>query len=96
MEDYDVLDAENAVDARTLLQETDACSPALAIVDYALSGEENGDSLAKFLLESMPTIEVIIASGYHFPANLSHERLHFLAKPFNSERLLKLVKYYAA
>ena len=66
---------------------------ALVFTDIEMPGSLNGLDLAKKIDDEWPSIGVIVVSGKQSPA--SHDlplRGHFLAKPYDSSQLLRMLR----
>jgi len=70
---------------------------SLALLDSTMPGM-GGDGLARRILQTSPSMRLIVASGY--PSELAAigklpgDRVRYLQKPFTPTQLLKLVEEY--
>ena len=90
-EGHRVLDAGSAEEA-LLLFGANRCSIGLVVSDVTMPGR-NGRDLANALHASIPLVPVLLMSGYAKPVVEDGAKgIYFLAKPFNSEALIKAVE----
>ncbi len=88
-----VLDVADGVQAITAVE--DGFDPTVVLTDLVLPGSLNGRDVANRLLQLVPTVRIVFASGY--PSEvisrraLLEEGAAFLAKPFSSAALLAAV-----
>lgn len=91
MQGYSVVQAANATQARTVLNEG---KPALVISDIVMPGE-SGIELRRTIAERWPDLPVILVSGYSAegPAEFAARTPNtwFVQKPFAADQLLSLI-----
>ena len=94
MYDYEVICAENAMDAIKIL-ETSSGQVDLVLTDVVMPGM-NGHQLVERILCRFPGIRVLYMSGYSKnivnDIDILHEGVFFIQKPFTAETLVAKVK----
>ena len=86
-----VTEAESGVKAMQILEEDDSFD--FVISDIAMPGNVSGIDVAREVIESHPSVRVILTSGHplsHFsplPSNAA-----FLSKPYRVKQLVDLIK----
>lgn len=90
---YDVVTASSGRDALKILER--APKVDLVVTDVVMP-EMNGVKLSRWLAEFMPSVPILFISGYT-DDQLAHRGIllpdvHFLPKPFSSEKLLHMVQ----
>jgi CheY-like chemotaxis protein len=91
---YSTLEAGNADDAIVLLETREDIR--VVFTDIQMPGSMDGLKLSWAIRDRWPPIELIITSGQKIPAAEDMpERVRFLAKPYDSARLVKAVRAFA-
>ncbi len=91
---FSVLDASNAEEARTLLEEPASSEVDLLLTDVVMPGMA-GNELARIVSDLRPAIKILLMSGYS--SGLAGqasvvERADFLPKPFSTVALVAKVR----
>lgn len=92
-EGFQVLPAEDAVDARKLFEEC-RCSIDLVMTDMVLPGR-SGRQLGEDLRQLSPAVQVLVTSGYgnaEYATEESESHMYFLAKPYSRRGLVEKIE----
>jgi DNA-binding NtrC family response regulator len=92
---YNTLSANSASEAVKVMNKAGQAVPFLAIVDIVL-GDDNGLNLAKKLVSKVPTLNILLISGYADTVVITDplpngKKAGFLPKVFTSEELRKAI-----
>jgi two-component system cell cycle sensor histidine kinase/response regulator CckA len=92
---YDVFDVKNSEDALDFIRNSDDIDIDLLISDVVLPGI-NGFDLSKEIIKIIPSIKIILISGYSdsdlIESIISSKNLHFLNKPFSIKKLIATIE----
>ena len=95
---YEVLEAATGAEALQVWKQHHA-KIHLLLTDLMMPGGMNGLELAKQLLQQNPKLKVVYASGYSAgissqdPDLTLQEGVNFIAKPFDSQKLAKILRH---
>jgi PAS domain S-box-containing protein len=90
---YQVLEAENAAEATSLLEQD--ISIDLLFTDVVMPGELDGRALGQWARQKCPGLKVLLTSGFPQPApdeQSSSDTLPFLGKPYSKEQLQNAIR----
>jgi CheY-like chemotaxis protein len=87
---YDVISAYNADEAIEILENR----ADVRFVFTDIDGSMDGLKLASFVRDRWPPIEIIVTSGKHLPRALP-ERVVFVPKPYQAERVLQTIASFS-
>ena len=92
-----VIEAESGNEAADMVEHIGEI--ALVLSDVVMPGGMNGLELARQLLQKNPKLKVVYASGYSAgissqdPDLTLQEGVNFIAKPFDSQKLAKILRH---
>jgi two-component system, response regulator PdtaR len=87
---FDVIEAENADDAISVLEQRN--DVVLIFTDVNMPGSMDGLKLAHFVKDRWPPIKIIATSGHaRIRANDLPEGSHFMPKPYNATELTDVI-----